>query len=184
MLRSLRNVLSGTINQVNYNTDTKKSTLSVVSSISQLEAARRDITTENCPYQFGDLRCNKFLSTYNSTVIDYDRDSNTVTLRINDPLDLDPSRYIAGFVLPTSGFNVGVMNDITALDIIDPSTITIRLGETYPSELTIFTALLFTIGCVKTLAACVDNENLPRHRGFPFTPGTRSFVAGSSLVDP
>lgn len=184
MKNQLRSVMSGYMNQITYDADKRKTSVGVVNVLSQLETARRDVTTENCIYQLGDIRCNLTLAKEYGMISTFTPAENAATLLLTSPLLLPATRYIAGFFLPLSGLNVGVMNDIISLTIINSTIIKVTFGEVYPSAFTTFTTGFITIGCTKTLASCVDNGNLPRHRGFPFTPGSKSFVAGSGLVDP
>jgi hypothetical protein len=184
MKNQLRNVMSGYMNQITYDADKRKTSVGVVNVLSQVETARRDVTTENCIYQLGDIRCDLTLVKEYGIVQNFIADENAINVKLSSNILLADTRYIAGFFLPLSGLNIGVMNDIINVVVTSPRIIKLTFGEVYPSVLTPFTTFFMTMGCTKTLAACVDNENLPRHRGFPFTPGARVFTAGSGLIDP
>jgi hypothetical protein len=184
MKNQLRNVMSGYMNQITYDADKRKTSVGVVNVLSQLETARRDVTTENCIYQLGDIRCNLTLVKEYGIITNFIAAENVVDVKLSSNILLADTRYIAGFFLPLSGLNVGVMNDIINVVITSPQVIKLTFGEVYPSVLAPFTTFFMTIGCTKTLAACVDNDNLPKHRGFPFVPGSKSFTSGSGLVDP
>jgi hypothetical protein len=109
----------------------------------------------------------------------------SLTVLFDAPLPLPVGRYIAGFISPLNGRSQGNENDIVSIQaLLVPNTYQIILGSLPRAPWQQFTFVVVGNGCKKTLAACSENGQLANMWAMPFTPGTKSFMAGSELVKP
>jgi hypothetical protein len=151
-----------------------------------LSLGPKTVTTESCSHRFGDLGCGATISRSVGRITNWNSSnfSANITVVFNAALPLALHRYIAGAVCPINGASQGNANDVVNIVLVSGFTYIITLGSMprvpwYPN-----TFIVIGNGCRKTLAACNENGRLPYMWAMPFTPGTKSFMAGSELVKP
>lgn len=146
----------------------------------------KTVTTESCSHRFGDAGCGATIQRTQGIVASWNTAglASTVDVAFSSSLPLPLTRYIAGVICPISGEAQGNANDITGITLVSGTTYRITLGSMprVPWQRNI--AVVIGNGCTKTLAACNTNGRLPYMWAMPFTPGTKSFLAGSELVNP
>jgi hypothetical protein len=151
-----------------------------------LSLGPKTVTTESCSHRFGDAGCGATITRTSGLVTAWNTSglSTTVDVTFAAPLPLSLDRYIAGMICPVSGAAQGNANDITSIVFLGDNVYCITLGSTPRVPWQRFSTVVVGNGCTKTLAACNANGRLPYMWAMPFTPGTKSFLAGSELVNP
>lgn len=146
----------------------------------------KQVTTEACPHRFGDSVCGGTILRSIGRVSNYTVTSGTATVDVqfNSALPFVLTRYLAGIIEPLNGMSQGNANDITDCTLVSGTTYRITLGALPRVAWQINTAVVVGNGCRKTLVACNENGRLQYNWATPFTPGTKSFTAGSMLVNP
>jgi hypothetical protein len=181
MSKSVRRVLSGSLTKGS-STDNKKVTTSVEGLEAVASKSHQRVTTEACPYLYGDIFCRGVI--YETIGVVIAGADDTFDVQMSTALPLPVARYIAGFFLPMSGDAGGSGDDIIGCTLLSGTTYRFDLGQTYITPLAVGTVVLVANGCVKTQSACRDNNNLLRSGGFPYVPGVTAYTAGSTLVNP
>lgn len=160
--------------------------LSFVGNQDVLGLGPKTVTTESCSHMFGDMSCGATIQRTVGRILSWSSANSTATIvvRFKTVLPLAATRYIAGTIVPISGASQGSANDVTSIADNGNNTYTITLGAFPRIPWQVNSFVVMGNGCKKTLAACNENGRLPYMWAMPFTPGTKSFMAGSELVNP